>query len=320
MLWESTYLELPPVSGGNIVVEGISTSAVQFSGGIDRQVLEQNHQSDILRLFDNEYGNADGTRSIGRSLFADAQKDAHGLRPLTGEEWNLISGGGWTVWAPEPLWDRDEWEDYWSHDRDNDGGGNDSGGGDDSGPYDYNTWLQGECAADLEVDMKARQIEALIKATPDWNEREYGAVIYMVNGEVRMTALARGMTVAEAVAAGLDAPRTVIPVPADLGDGVILAVIHSHPDVGYTAAEDLDNHYPSSYLNSNGTPGGDYGLFNSLVGSDSRFGNSAAFAQYILGPDGVLREFNARDGTLNRNNDPNAANRSNLASDRPCNN
>lgn len=241
-----------------------------------------------------------------------------GLRELTPAELELVSGGVWTDGFGNPeisVTGGDLWYscNMWG---DASGYGGGVGG---SAPYDYADWLQQECAADLAVDMIARQIEALIKATPDWNAREYGAVIYMVDGEVRMGPLTRGMTVAEAIAQGLDAPETRISVPSDLGNGVILAVVHSHPDVGYTNAQDLQNLYPSYYTGSNGVASGDYATFESLVGSDSRFSNSAAFAQYIFGPDGVLREFNARDGRLNPVNDPNAASRSNLASDRPCN-
>jgi hypothetical protein len=55
---------------------------------------------------------------------------------------------------------------------------------------------------------------------------------------------------------------------------------------------------------------------------DSRFSNyfsnHAGFAQYILGPDGTLREFNARDGKITAANDSDPNSRSNLAGDRPC--
>lgn len=188
----------------------------------------------------------------------------------------------------------------------------DSGGGGGEIPS-YFDFLQAECQADLTTDLVARQIEALIKAQPDWNAREYGAVIYMVGNEVRMGPLVRGMTVAEARDAGLPAPETRLGFPSDLGDGVILAVVHSHPDIGYDDRGDLENYYPSDRPDS-----GDYYGFEQFVGSDSRFGNNAAFAQYILGPDGVLREFNFSDGRVTRANDTDPGSRSNLAKDRPC--
>lgn len=163
------------------------------------------------------------------------------------------------------------------------------------------------------MDLIARQIEALIKAQPDWNAREYGAVIYMVDNEVRMGPLIRGETLAEAQAAGRTEPTTRIPIPTDIGDGVILAVVHSHPDFGYEPNEDLGNYYPSDRPDS-----GDYYGMEQFVGSDTRFGNNAAFAQYILGPDGVLREFNFSDGRVTKDNDTDPEGRSDLAKDRPC--
>lgn len=182
----------------------------------------------------------------------------------------------------------------------------------ESGEDGYQEWRQKECQTDLAADVNARQIEALIKAQPDWKSREYGAVIYEVNGVIKMGPLTKGMTAAEATALGLPAPETRIKVPSDLGNGQILAVVHSHPDIGYSNAEDLLNRYPSDY-----SGGGDYNFFDKAIGSDSRFSNSAAFSQYILGPDGVLREFNASEGRINPTNDTNP-NRSNLNHDRPC--
>jgi len=186
------------------------------------------------------------------------------------------------------------------------------GTGSPGGPTSYLEQFYSECELDNQVDFKAQLVAAAIKAMPDWNEREYAAVIYMVNGEIRVGPLLRGMTVAEAQAAGLNAPRTDIYAPPDLGDGIILAVVHSHPDVGYDGAADVRNRYPSGHV------GGDYDSFDAVVGSDPRFTNNAGFAQYILGPDGLLREFNAKDGRINSANDQNPDGRTNLAADRPC--
>lgn len=177
----------------------------------------------------------------------------------------------------------------------------------------YWDFLQLQCQADATTDDVARQIEALIKAQPDWNSREYAAVIYLVGNEIKMGPLVRGMTVAEAEAAGLDAPETRLSSPSDLGDGVILAVVHSHPDIGYSDQDDLINRYPSDRPDS-----GDYYGFEQLTANDSRFIGNKAFSQYILGSDGVLREFNLIDGRITKNNDTSPDSRSDLASDRPC--
>jgi len=237
------------------------------------------------------------------------------LRDLSPAEKKLVAGGlgttgGITVVGP-PY---DPWNEPWYPGLPNDPGyGYGGGGGGSGGPTDFLDNYYDQCTLDNKVDFKAQQIANLIKTMPDWNEREYGAMIYMTpDGEVRMSILYRGQTVAEAVALGQSAPHTTIGWPSDLNGGVVLAIIHSHPDVGYGNQQDLDNRYPSS------DPGADYDTFDQLVASDPRFSNNAGFAQYILGPDGQLREFNARDGRITRLNDPNPSSRTNLAADRPC--
>lgn len=160
----------------------------------------------------------------------------------------------------------------------------------------------------------------MIKQQPDWNAREYGALIVRYqDGSYGVTALARGETVAEAGARASAAGQTGFAPQisykyASTGGAVIVAAIHSHPDIGYNNADDTNNRYPSYYGGS-----GDYGNFDKLVGSDGRFVSSPdQFTHYILGPDGVLREYNLKDGHLNPNNDPNPGVRSTLTADRPC--
>lgn len=177
----------------------------------------------------------------------------------------------------------------------------------------YTEFFEHICETDRNVDSLAQQVANEINAISDSNEREYGAVIYINDsGELKRSSLTPGQTVAEAIAAGLDAPETRIGIPSDLGSGRILAVIHSHPDVGYSNSQDIDNRYPSNNPGQNG----DYQTFNALVASDSRFSNTAEFSQYILGPDGVLREFNASEGVVDRHNDQNPDDRDNLSKDR----
>lgn len=205
------------------------------------------------------------------------------------------------------------WDTGWDWGDGGDGSSSSGGGNGGSSPS-YSDWLYDQCGLDDIVDFQAQQIMNLIKAQPDWNLREYGALVYLVDGEIRITPLTRGETVAEAVAAGRQFPETIINPPSDLGDGVILAVVHSHPDVGYDPAGDLENWYPS---------GNDYDLFDRLVGNqyfatDSRFANNIAFAQYILGPDGILREFNKQDGRVTSTNDASPGIRQELWRDRQC--
>lgn len=202
------------------------------------------------------------------------------------------------------------------------GGGGFTGGG---GGYDSDNYpqfetvfldfLQDQCEIENQTDYAAQQIANAIKGQIDWDAREYGAIIYLQNGVVMMGPLVAGMTVAEAAAAGLSAPETRISLPADFvtGRDLILAVVHSHPDIGYDATEDSLNRYPSDYPG-----GGDYFFFDNVVGSDPWFSASGIFAQYILGPDGLLREFNSFEGRLSPANDPDPDARINLGLDNLC--
>ena len=243
---------------------------------------------------------------------AQAMGDAAGAPPrprkLSDDELTLLSGGDYSVAVDGPGWD-------WNFPSNDPGEQYPGGSGGGSEPTSYVQELENQCEADNKVDFAAQQLANLIKTMPDWNEREYAAIIYMTtDGQIRTTDLFKGQTVAEALALGQVAPETKLSAPADLGDGVILAVIHSHPDLGYDSAEeDHDNWYPSDRPDS-----GDYYSFEQLVGRDPRFANNVAFAQYILGPDGLLREFNAKDGRITRLNDPDPGSRTNLAKDRPC--
>lgn len=237
------------------------------------------------------------------------------MRLLTKSEIDIVAGG-WgqssiTVTAPEPWWP--PLDDGNGNDPNPDPSGPWSGGGDGGNNPDPDS----PCEQDAKEDALASAISDLIKQQPDWHEREYGALVVRYDdGTYGVTGLARGQTVAEARALGLDAPQTAFSYN---GPGTIVGAIHSHPDVGYNAAEDIQNQYPSYYLDSSGKPSGDYGLFDALIGHDSRFPTSAdQFTHYVLGPDGVLREFSLKDGHLNPSNDTNPASRSNLAADRPC--
>ena len=241
------------------------------------------------------------------------------MRELTLSELELVSGGNnSTVTEVDEIvvignpgggdWgDWGDWGDY---------GDYIDGGGDGYGPTPPPP--QNPCELDGSKDSVAKTIEDAIKAMPDWNEREYGALILRdANGYIHIGEIARGETVAEAqaraIAAGESsyAPETRFGgVPAGF---TVVGAVHSHPDVGYNNSEDLQNRYPSNY-----SGGGDYYNFGQLVGNDPRFSSPADFTQYILGPDGVLREFDFTDGNVTYGNDPKAANRSDLSSDRPC--
>lgn len=173
------------------------------------------------------------------------------------------------------------------------------------------------CELDGAKDSAATTIAIEIKAKPDWQEREYGALILRdADGYIYIGNIARGETVAEAQARATAAGQTDFAPETRFGSVpagfTVIGVVHSHPDVGYSPSEDLQNRYPSDYPG-----GGDYTNFENLVVSHPRFSSAADFTQYILGPDGVLREFDFTEGRVTQANDT-KPNRADLASDRPC--
>lgn len=198
------------------------------------------------------------------------------------------------------------------------GGGGGSNGGystqDYSGGVEYPPPPENPCVLDAAKDGAARTIEDSIRQQPDWNEREYGALILRdAAGYIHVGDLVRGETVAEAEARAIAAgdpdfaPRIDFPSPP--AGYTVVGVVHSHPDAGYTPAEDAGNRTPSA---------DDYANFGALVGIDSRFSSQANFTQYIFGPDGVLREFDWTDGQITSLTAAEAAARANLEGDRPC--
>ncbi len=93
------------------------------------------------------------------------------------------------------------------------------GGGEATPPWQF----PDPCQTENMVDDAAREIQDLIRQQPDWQSREYGAIIYRnTNGEIVTTELFRGMTVIEALLAGLLAPQAELGLPSDLAQGGIL--------------------------------------------------------------------------------------------------
>ena len=163
-----------------------------------------------------------------------------------------------------------------------------SGGGysydDGRDQYDSsNPRTQSDYTQEEVVDGFAYAIQQDILAQSDHNEREYATVIYWdpASSEIRALPLTRGQTVSEATLLNPNGgpPETRISL-ADTNGGHILAIIHSHPDIGYDSAEDERNREPS--------PGDDQLAYDLI-----RTGRAAAdeFAHYIVGPDGKLREY-----------------------------
>lgn len=138
------------------------------------------------------------------------------------------------------------------------------------------------------VDAFAYYIQHDILAQTDHNEREYGTVIYQdrITGEIKALPLTRGETVAEAERRGGPGtpPETRISTAGTDG-GVILAIIHNHPDIGYDNAGDQRNKLPSD---------NDWNAGQTLI--NGLRAETSTFAEYIVGPDGQLREYDYASG------------------------
>ncbi|MEM7494393.1 MAG: hypothetical protein AAF296_13520 [Pseudomonadota bacterium] len=154
------------------------------------------------------------------------------------------------------------------------------GAGSDQDDSDDNTDVIycAELVEETQVDNLASFIGSQIADQPDWNSREYGAVIYRDSGgNISVTSLDRGLTAAE----GGGQASVALNYPSGVE---VLGFVHNHPDVGYSPTEDLELRNPSE---------GDWAVFNQFI-SD---GNASAdtLSMYIVDSDGIMREFHASD-------------------------
>lgn len=147
------------------------------------------------------------------------------------------------------------------------------------------------------TDKAATEIEAMIKSPErEMAVREYSSVIIANfadpnNPSFQTGEVMRGESWAEAAAAGRDVPQTVVRVPALGMYDRIVAVEHSHPRVGVPDAE--LNKLPSDT---------DWGVHDALL---SKYGSSKmaptyAFSHYVIGPDGVMRQYRQDGGRPTR--------------------
>jgi hypothetical protein len=148
------------------------------------------------------------------AVFGGADIVVSGRRDIVviGPRWSYLGGnGGRSMFA-------------WGWDNGFDPYATDGSGGDMGAVAGFLEFYREECSIDLKADIAARQVEQLIKSQPDWNSREYGAVIYMTgNGDIKIGPLSRGDSVAEAQARAIAngetsyAPRTSIALPGEFG-------------------------------------------------------------------------------------------------------
>jgi hypothetical protein len=210
------------------------------------------------------------------------------IRLLTPEELALISGGAQVDTndlPPVEVRPPDDWgpnpgpPDIIDPILDPGPGDNGGGGGGES------TYEQVDGAADT----VARSVEAMIRADPAYQSREIGAVIYRdpATGEIKATALTYG------------AVNTPDQLSLPLGDAGITAsdvvgIIHSHPANALEGATHEVNKYPSDNRAVNGQNynGGDWAAADLLRDNGM---NPDTFRHYIIGPDGVTREYNFND-------------------------
>ncbi|MBE5271631.1 hypothetical protein JAK58_02725 [Stenotrophomonas maltophilia] len=217
----------------------------------------------------------------------------NGIRELSLEELALVSGGaqmdttdlppvdalppddgGW------PDIDPPDWTDPW--DPGDGGGGGGGGGGGEAPPSAYEQ-------VDAQADTVAREVEALIKADPGYQSQELGTVIYRdaVTGEIKTSPLARG-----------DASNPgAISYPLlewGITPGQVVGIIHSHPAGVFPSETHEVNKYPSDNRTVGGVAyeGGDWGVADLLRDNGM---NAEEFRYYIIGPDGVTREYDFND-------------------------
>lgn len=147
------------------------------------------------------------------------------------------------------------------------------------------------------TDQAATEVEAMIKdPSREMNVREYSSVIIgnfldPNNPSFRTGEIMRGESWAEAAAAGRDVPQTVLRVPQFQMYDRIVAVEHSHPRQGIP---DFDiNKLPSDK---------DWEVYNRFleIYGPSRVAPAYAFSHYIIGPDGVMRQYRQDGGRPTR--------------------
>lgn len=212
-------------------------------------------------------------------------------RELSPLEMEIVAGGITTLDRVDALpgWDNpydvgnggwgDDWYDYYDGPYDSGGGG---GGDSDTPPCTCTAHNAAE--VDAISDAFASKIARDIKAQPDWNQREYVSVIYKAtDGHLAVGALQRG----EGVYATIDFPALGISASQVVG------VVHNHPDsISSDPRGDNINRFPSQPGSGALNGLSDWQAADAIVGAGA---DASTLSLYILGPDGVLREYDYSD-------------------------
>lgn len=136
------------------------------------------------------------------------------------------------------------------------------------------------------IDQLANNLAAQIMAKPDWQTREYVAVLYkMPDGTIVSTQVFAGLTNGTANQATIDAINAAGGV-ANLAN--IIGIIHNHPQSLVDNAWNTDTSAQIEKMPSD----------NDWATVEYLFENRTDFALYILGPDGELREYENSDRAL----------------------
>jgi hypothetical protein len=145
---------------------------------------------------------------------------------------------------------------------------------------------------EIGTDTMAENFQDEVATKPDAGSREYATVMIMDATDAnapkfRYAPLAAGQTWAEALAAGQPGPTISVDLPPLGQFDYIVAIIHSHPLQG--DPNPTLNRLPSAQ---------DWGAYNTIknLPSQPRLAPETAFSQYILGPDGTVRQYRQDGG------------------------
>ncbi|GAB3350504.1 hypothetical protein [Lysobacter tyrosinilyticus] len=209
------------------------------------------------------------------------------MRELSKEELELITGGVVTletvvVTAPAYWGDfgyTDLWHDSFNWDAYDGYYGDTSGGGGEPPPPDCQSHDAGTVQGYSES--LASQATRDIRSRSDQSTREYASVIYRdAMGAIRSSATIAGGSSGQSASIDLQA--------LGISAGQILGIVHSHPSGIYSSssAEATINRHPST---------NDWAAADQIIAAGA---NPATFAHFIIGPDGVLREYNYSNKNL----------------------
>ncbi len=137
----------------------------------------------------------------------------------------------------------------------------------------------GDCATTDTQDAFANDIQDIMEQLPNFSTTEHAAVMAFINGQFVITGIAQGLPTGEG------GWSTHLTGPDNSSDAV--GIIHNHPSNG-DPIQDATSRYPSAR---------DWLTAQAFVDA----GNLSSFSLYLIGPDGVMREFDFADREMYEN-------------------